>query len=165
LYEPLDFCQERLKKNLKGYEDRYNLVGSYKELPPHREYELIIIDGGNYAETGIPNVVTNFLKYLNSFDTIFIEGRRPDQRAEVRKVFSERGLYRVIIHSDSYYEGNKYTGGQEVRFYPNKLWIFNYLNHLFWELLIDINKLKNEYLDAARRGALLKFTRIRKMLK
>ena len=46
IYEVDDFCLNKLKENLSGLEGRYQIIENYRILPPQREYDLIIVDGG-----------------------------------------------------------------------------------------------------------------------
>src|SRR3989338_2078319 len=46
IYEHNDFCIAALNENLKDYKERFSIIPDYLMLPPKREYDLIIIDGG-----------------------------------------------------------------------------------------------------------------------
>src|SRR3989344_5049256 len=84
VYEDNESCRNALKENLKGMEGRYTIISDYAHLPPKREYDLIVVDGGKgkgeYQSTGYPHLIAAYLYSLNSVKTIFVESQRKSQK-------------------------------------------------------------------------------------
>ena len=81
IYEVNEFCINALKKNLTEFEGRYTIINSYCMLPPNREYDFMIIDGGRGKpqDEGFAEAPFFFLRYIQSIKTIYVEGVRTVQ--------------------------------------------------------------------------------------
>src|SRR3989339_1817628 len=53
IYEDNDFCRNKLKENLSQFSGRFQIIDTYRILPPVREYDLVIIDGGKIRYVSI----------------------------------------------------------------------------------------------------------------
>ena len=117
VYEDNAFCADRLRENLKGSKHRYNLISSYRILPPNKEYDLIIIDGGSGAEGdgGYMDAVFDFVMNIDRIKTIYIEGRRTLQRKAAKRALRKKGyFYLPISYSDEFIDGMRQKGGQKI---------------------------------------------------
>jgi hypothetical protein len=96
-YESNPWCLEQLRANV-GYSDRLNLVTSYRQLPPHREYDLVVVDGGTGqggdADDGTMKTVQLFLRSLDRVGTVIVEGDRTAQRGQIRRALKDEYLFR-----------------------------------------------------------------------
>src|SRR3989344_2117964 len=104
IYEHNEYCRNELKKNLKGVEDRYTIITDYVYLPPKREYDLIVVDGGKgsgkYQGTGYPQLIAAYLQSLSSIKTIFIEGQRKSQKYWILEALHSRYIYKPTKYLD-----------------------------------------------------------------
>lgn len=96
-YEPLPYFQEMLKENLRGFENRYELITDYRILPKERNVDLLVVDGGEGADGGgVNRNVYALIYYLNDVKTIFVDGNRKMQNTFIEKALRERFVYRTI---------------------------------------------------------------------
>jgi hypothetical protein len=110
LVEDNEFCIKESRKTLGG-SARYKIVGI--DHTPIQQYDVIIIDG--YAgelpiDNGGPGIIKNLLSRLPTPRSVFVQGKRFNQRTEARKALSARCVYRIIK-----YEGVGGKGGYEIR--------------------------------------------------
>jgi hypothetical protein len=110
LVEDNDFCIRELRRTL-GESSRYKIVG-IEEIPVQK-YDLIIVDGyaGESAlDNGGPGVIQNLLSQLPTPTSVFVQGKRFNQRREAREALSARCVYQTTK-----YEGIGGKGGYEIR--------------------------------------------------
>ena len=134
-YEGTPFCIDQLKKNLKGLE--YNLITDYRQLPPHKDYDLIIVDGGagSDLDTGYMRAIFLFLQSLDSVKIIYVEGRRMGQRAFIRRGLVDRYTYKTEI-----VEGDNDKGGIIFRCKRTKSKLKRYGLYIYWKLRCKIKE-------------------------
>jgi len=96
-YEPNDVCIEQLKKNLEGF-NGYEIVQNWRELPPRKQYDLIIVDGGAGvgSDFGFPRLIYAYLQYLEDFKYVLVEGYREAQNAFTQKAIGQRFKYEKL---------------------------------------------------------------------
>ncbi|OGG87273.1 hypothetical protein A3B87_00175 [Candidatus Kuenenbacteria bacterium RIFCSPHIGHO2_02_FULL_39_13] len=135
-YEHYDFCQKHLINNLKEFEDRYTLIKDYRLLPPHTDYDLVIIDGGSGKpwDGGFSKAVWIYLSCINNVKYVHVEGYRHYQRYLARKALSQRQIYKLIDYSEYQLDEQKLSGGLTIKCKPCKFRILRFFNWLFWEL-------------------------------
>lgn len=121
IYEDNDFCINKLNENLAQFSGRFNIINSYHILPPVREYDLMIIDGGsgntNDVQDGGETITTwLFIKYLENVKSIYFEGRRKLQQIMVYKALFKNYKIEVMTYSDSINsQGIVYKGGTKIK--------------------------------------------------
>lgn len=142
VYEDNEFCIEQLKNNLFQFEGRYNIIDNYRLLPPEREYDMVIVDGGNgkIHDGGFGKSVWFFIQYLSRLNIIFIEGFRKLQFFYVRDALKYKYHYTI-----QQYKGEVEKGCCILRCTPCRSRLLRYLNYIYWELRIrrEIKKTKN----------------------
>ncbi|OGZ12579.1 MAG: hypothetical protein A3D67_04195 [Candidatus Lloydbacteria bacterium RIFCSPHIGHO2_02_FULL_51_22] len=132
IYEHNDFCIRALNDNLREMSKRYTVTTDYLKLPPQREYDLIIIDGGKgkgIYDGGFPQVIASYISSLNSIGTIFIEGRRKSQRFWVAEALRARFLYTPTHYEDP--TGGK-KGALRLDCKPCSNEFLRTMGHLYW---------------------------------
>ena len=137
IYEVDDFCLNKLKENLSGLEGRYQIIENYRILPPQREYDLIIVDGGigKDWDKGFASSIWFYIHYMESVKLIYIEGKRPLQRIWARKALKSKYIYKLNRYFDiDFGEDIKTGGGLEIICWPCKFWLIRWLSFLYWEL-------------------------------
>lgn len=72
IYENNNFCIESLNNNLVEFQGRFSIIRDYDNFSslPHKNYDLIICDGGPY------NLIGSIIKNIDNVQVIFFEGRR-----------------------------------------------------------------------------------------
>jgi len=142
IYEPDDFCLQKLKENLATFEGRYRLIEDYRILPPQREYDLVVVDGGNPSKErprgekyGYFEAVWFFLLYLKSVKHVYVEGHRHLQRLLARKALRVNYLYKSISYDDIIIGGEQLNGGLMIVCRPSSSRLLKFLNFLFWEIV------------------------------
>lgn len=104
-YESNKFCIEELRKNLAEYDFHYNLIESYKTLPPQENYALIVVDGGtgnrSDQDDGTMRTISLFLQSLDDIKIIYVEGNRVGQRAFICNALRNRYTYKVTRYPSS----------------------------------------------------------------
>lgn len=112
VYEHNGFCRDALGKNLQEFRRRITVLSDYLSLPPRREYDLIIVDGGKGGEAfggtdgGFSQAIAAYINSLSSVKTIFIEGQRKSQRFWATEALRTRFLYTPRKYPDP-------TGGKK----------------------------------------------------
>jgi len=132
IYEHNDFCIAALNENLKDYKERFSIIPDYLMLPPKREYDLIIIDGGKGKHTfdgGFPRGVNAYIHSLDSLKTIFIEGERKSQRFWVTQALRTRFIYTPQKYHDA---ENKKKGMLRIDCKPSSNEFSRLANHWYW---------------------------------
>ena len=154
VYEQNNFCATELKKNLSGYEDRYTIIDSYLKLPPHRSYDLLIIDGGEAKDHahGYSDTAWLFISYLDNVSTIYIEGNRHDQRTQARRALRQKGIFKLVRHKPVVYEGKWFLSGHEIRFRKSNIGVLRWLYYMWWELLLWTHSLLQRFLALIRHN-------------
>lgn len=133
IFEDHPFCIKELQKNLRGYEERYQLLEDYNNfILPHTSYDLIIIDGGGHA------FVHEVISKCQHIGRIFIEGGRGEQRKQARMALRQRYIFRPIqyMHSEK-----KYKGAHQIICRESNSSFFRFLSYWFWEVVI-FNEIK-----------------------
>lgn len=138
--EDNEFCLGEFRKNVANAEERCTLAGYH--YYPVRDYDLVLIDGGNGGHNGGYSGFTgDLLKNIPIPRAVFIEGKRFEQRQEARKALSKRTIYKTIK-----YEGES-KGGYEIvptrRGSPisRRAWQI-YYEHIDWPLYRVVRRLK-----------------------
>lgn len=137
LYEDNEFCQTALKNNLEDFSGRFTLIPDYKTLPPHKEYDLFLVDGGNGKshDGGSLNVVQKFVQQLTAKPMVcYVEGNRFSQRTLLRRALSDRFVYRQIQFYATYLNGEHYKGGVAIYCKPSNNWFLRTCNFWYWEV-------------------------------
>ena len=110
VYEHKQKYQDIMREELKGYESRYTLIPDYKILPPKRDYDLVIVDGGGRGtidECDFPQGIWFYLKSLDSVRYIIIEGQRRRQKHWILDAIKDKYVYEVETFEDP-------TGGKKI---------------------------------------------------
>ncbi|MBI2050308.1 MAG: hypothetical protein HYT31_00705 [Parcubacteria group bacterium] len=142
IYEDNEFCRRELKKNLAEFEGRFQIIDTYRMLPPGKYYGVVVIDGGNglVGDGGYPLAAQLFLEYLDSVDAVYIEGYRGLQRDLVRRALQKKYVCAFRVHKQIYVQGKKWVGGLEVRCKRSHSAIARWLDFMFWETLVFTRK-------------------------
>lgn len=118
VYEDLEFCRENLRRNCAPFEGRYTLINSYDILPPHVEYDMVIIDGPSPKRKGDwderREIVDRFLGSLKAVRVVYIEGDRFPQRFQALRTLGRKYRIQLVHHHDKKENGVKYKGGLEI---------------------------------------------------
>lgn len=132
IYEHNDFCIAALGENLKEYKERIAVLSNYLTLPPKREYDLVIVDGGkgkHARDGGFPRGINAYIHSLDSLKTIFIEGERKSQRFWVTQALRTRFTYTP----QKYYDAeNKKKGMLRIDCEPSSNELLRLVNHWYW---------------------------------
>ena len=142
IYEDNEFCRGELRKNLAEFRGRFQIMDTYRMLPPEREYDIAVIDGGmgNPGDGGHPLAAQLFLEYVDSVKAVYIEGYRGLQRDSVRRALQKKYICAFRPHKDVYVDGKKWAGGLEVRCFPAQSAAMRWMSFLFWEGVIWARK-------------------------
>lgn len=106
-YEDIPFCLGELAKNAP----RARVISSYETLPPRRDYDLVIIDGGDGGKNGGYKQATSvILNYVNP-QAVYVEGVRTPQRIEVLWSLCGRRALRMRRIRGQEIDGTYYKGG------------------------------------------------------
>ena len=137
IYEDNEFCQKKLRENLAPFMGRFQILETYRLLPPSREYDLIVVDGGNGKswDGGFNQAIWFYLHYLKSVKTIYVEGYRRLQRFWARNALRHRYLYNLVQYDKMDWEGISWKGGLLMECRPSSSAIFRFLNFVYWELI------------------------------
>jgi hypothetical protein len=121
IYEDNDFCRIELEKNLSEFQGRYQIIRTYRILPPERSYDLMMIDGGNKLPF---EPEWFFLRYLGHIGTVYVEGYRRSQVASASRALWAHGLLKTQKISGLVFEGKFHKGGTLLRCVPSRsLWL------------------------------------------
>lgn len=128
IYEDNDFCLQQLEENLKPFQGRFNIISSYRMLPPKHSYDFMIIDGGQ-NEPFHPEWF--FLRYLREVKTIYIEGIRRSQYAWTCRALRHSYTFRLTRVKEMTADGLLHKGGKLIRCKPSnnffmKNWAYFY---------------------------------------
>lgn len=134
IYEPNEFCQKALRENLTGMGGRYSILPSYDILPPRRNYDLIVVDGGKgtgnqsigIADYGYPQLIAAYIASLQSIKTIFVEGQRKSQKFWILEALRTRFIYTPYKFFDP--AGGKKIGVQ-IDCRPSSNELLKIINH------------------------------------
>ncbi|HEY4523185.1 MAG TPA: hypothetical protein VJK73_02310 [Candidatus Paceibacterota bacterium] len=106
-YEDIPFCLGELAKNAP----RANVIKSYETLPPKRDYDLVIIDGGDGGKNGGYKQATSVLLSYVSPRAVYVEGVRTPQRIEVLWSLCGRRAIKMRRVKGQAIDGTYYKGG------------------------------------------------------
>lgn len=142
IYEDNDFCINALKENLKAFEGRFQIIETYRMLPPAKSYDIAVIDGGAGAEKdgGYPLAAQLFLTYIDSVKAVYIEGYRGLQRDLARRTLSKKYVCTFQVYKDVYIEGKKWPGGLKIMCKKAKSPLLAWSFFLFWEAVVWLRK-------------------------
>lgn len=133
IYEQNDFCRNALNENLSEFTGRFSILTDYLHLPPKREYDVIVIDGGKGKgggeDGGFPQAIAAYINSLSSVKTIFIEGQRKSQRFWATEALRTRFLYTPQKYPDP--NGGK-KGCLRIDCVPCAQEYKRLLNHYYW---------------------------------
>jgi hypothetical protein len=133
-YESNEWCRAQLTSNI-GHSPRVTVIPTYRLLPPRREYDLVIVDGGTGRdrdfEDATINTVEIFLKSLDRVGTILVEGDRVTQRVLIRRALKDQHY----LFRPSRTRSKGLEKGCTV-YFVRPMWSnVRWLNWLMWELL------------------------------
>ena len=134
IYEDNLFCQDRLRENLKDFEGRYSIIPTYRMLPPEREYDLMIIDGGQ-KELYHPEWF--YVRYLDNLRSIYIEGKRRSQYAWVSKGLFPHYAFVVEKIPDQIIGGSFYKGGTLIQCRKSANILGSFARYLYYRIRED----------------------------
>lgn len=158
IYEVNDFCKKKLKENLSDFAGRYQILESYRLLPPAMEYDLLIIDGGNGKDwdKGFSSSIWFYLHYLKSVKIIYLDGKRHIQRLWARKALRQKYLYKLQRYSAVNSQGALVHRGLKIICQPHNFFLWRWLNFIFWEVM--------EW-DTFKKAIDYRFNKVKKILK
>src|SRR3989338_7153575 len=135
-YEPDLFCIEKMREHLKEYNGRFEIIESYRILPPRRDYDLIIVDGGTSKgkDSGYSIMIWLFIHYLENVKIIFVEGNRTLQKILIRKALSRRFIYSIKKFPAIIYNSERLPGGTKITCSESASRIYRWLNYIYWEI-------------------------------
>ncbi len=136
IYEDNDYCIKRLRENLRAFQGRFSIIEDYRILPPAREYDVVIIDGGDGApkDGGYGLAIWLFLHYIKSVRVVYVEGYRVLQRAFVRRALGKRFILKFTRYKDVYNKGVKWHGGLRIDCSECSSGIVRFLRYVAWEI-------------------------------
>lgn len=142
IYEDNEFCRKELEKNLAEFEGRFQIIDTYRMLPPSQIYDIAVIDGGmgNPGDGGYATAAQLFLEYIDSIKVVYIEGYRGIQRDTVRKALQKKYICTFKAHKQIFVEGQKWVGGLEIRCKRAESSVMRWLIFLFWEAVVVLRK-------------------------
>lgn len=121
VYEHLTYFQKQVSQN-----SRVKLIGGYDKLPPKREYDLIIIDGGKSEKEGaFRRFIASALASLDKIEYIIIEGQRKSQRYWVVET-----IWREYTYTPKTIGGKK--GYCVLACKKEKSFLKKFINHLYY---------------------------------
>lgn len=134
IYEDNDFCQKKLKENLKQFEGRYAIISNYRTLPPALHYDFMVIDGGN-KELHHPEWF--FVRYLESVKAIYIEGYRRSQYAWVSRALFARHTFKTKKIKGEVIDGKFQKGGTFITCTPRHNFLLRAISYVYGRLTED----------------------------
>ena len=136
VYEPDEFCRTKMDEHLKEFNGRYSIVPSYRFLPPRKEYDLMVVDGGTRKgkDGGYTKMIWLFTHYLDNVKTIYVEGNRALQRIMLRRALKSRFTYTIERYKAIEYKGTKLPGGSLFKVREEKSRMKRWINFLKWEV-------------------------------
>ncbi|OGF28138.1 hypothetical protein A2477_03750 [Candidatus Falkowbacteria bacterium RIFOXYC2_FULL_47_12] len=142
IYEDNDFCIGELRKNLKEFEGRFQIIETYRMLPPAKSYDIVVIDGGTGAQKdgGYPLAAQLFLMYLDSVRSVYIEGYRGLQRNLVFHTLQKKYACSFVVYKEIFFEGKKWAGGLKITCRKTNSQAGRWLMFIFWEAVVWLRK-------------------------
>lgn len=141
IYEHNEYFRNKLQENLAKFSGRYQLFSDYRMLPPKRDYDLVVVDGG-HTRADSPSEASGFnasiwfyLNYLQSVRFVYIEGKRHIQSLWAKKALAKRFVYSVRAYADSVHKGQSISGGELVICRPSSSFFRRTVNFFFWEVV------------------------------
>jgi len=134
IYENNDFCRQKLKENLVEYENRYTIIDTYRMLPPVRQYDIMVIDGGN-KEDYHPEWL--YASYLLDIKTIFIEGFRRSQYAWISKALSGHYICKAKRLPGHEINEKFHKGGTLISCTPNNSSLLCFISYIHGRLITE----------------------------
>jgi len=143
IYEDNQYCIGELRNNLKKFEGRFQIINTYRILPPALEYDMVVIDGGNgVGKNGGYHLATQmFLLFLDSVKVVYIEGYRAMQRDMARKALRDKYICTFTIYKDVVRSGKKWSGGLKILCSKNKSAALRWSSYLFWEIIVRMRRI------------------------
>ncbi|MDP3994157.1 MAG: class I SAM-dependent methyltransferase [bacterium] len=148
IYEHDVYFRDRLRENLAEFTGRYQILSDYRTLPPHRDYDLVVVDGGHSRKdapgeaSGFNAAIWFYLNYLQSAPLVYVEGKRHIQRLWARKAIAKRYIYSLQRFADTEYLGELASGGVLIHKVRSAIFPRRLLNFIFWEI-IEGNTVRN----------------------
>lgn len=128
IFEDHPFCINELKKNLAGYEERYTVLTDYENFTlPSREYDIVIVDGGNRKLLG------DLIRRTGHIGRILTEGSRGEQQKVMRRALSKKYVFRPRYYNDAF---KRFKGASEIVCYQVKNAPCRVAAYIFWEICI-----------------------------
>lgn len=116
VYEDHPFCVDSLKE-IEGI----IIITDYKTLPPKRDYDLVIVDGGNGEKSGgYIGAISVILAYVNT-RAVYVEGVRSPQRMEIIWSLARRYSFSVQKIKSLVIDGKLHKGGTIYLCWPNNI--------------------------------------------
>lgn len=138
--EDNEFCLKEFRKNLANAKGRYTLAG-YHDYPV-RDYDLVLIDGGNGEHNGgYAGFTGDLLKSIPLPRVVFIEGKRFQQRQEARKALGKRTIYKTIKYEGEAKGGYEIVPTRRGSAISRRAWQM-YYDHIDWPLYRVVRRLK-----------------------
>jgi len=158
VYEDSEFCREQLRQALREFTDRYQIIEDYRVLPPAREYDLVIVDGGSgrSGDGGFREAVWLYLNYIQDVKAVYVEGNRHIQRLLARRALRHRFIYRLIAYADAEFDGEVVHGGLLMKTRKSESRLLRWLCFAYWELV--------EW-KAIRNALLYRLQKVKKLFK
>jgi len=127
IYEQSEECRKELKKNLAEFDGKYTITKDYRVLPPHKNYDLLIIDGGsgNGRDKGFPMSVWHYVNYI-TVKKIIVDGYRRMQFGFARNGLRRQYIYKITFHDKC----------SEIDCKKCNSKILRILNYIYWELRV-----------------------------
>ena len=142
IYEDNEFCIGELRKNLAEYKERFQIISAYNVLPPSKNYDLVVIDGGTGTEGdgGYSLAARLFLLYIDSVKVVYLEGYRGMQRRLARLALREKYVCRYTPYKEIYVEGKKWHGGLKIVCRLVRSGFVRWTDFCFWELSYELRR-------------------------
>ena len=156
VYEHDPYFAGKLAENLREFSGRFQILNDYRLLPPLRDYDLVVVDGGQARKGeddpshGFNESVWHYLSYLKNVRFVYVEGHRHIQRTWVRKALARRYRYSLERHADTQYQGEVLNGGVLIACRPSNSRLGKLLNYLFWEV-VEWQTVRNFFVYRFRR--------------
>ena len=142
IYEDNDFCFNKLEERIFPFGDvRFKVIKNYHEMPPAKEYDLVIVDGGSGKgrgkdfDGGYMMAVSDILKCIDPVKTIYVEGYRHIQRWLIFKVLRKKYTYKLIRYDETSFQGKRLSGGLKIECKFSQSKILRLVNFIFWAIV------------------------------
>ena len=121
-------CIKSLKKNLSEFEDRYTLIDDYESFElPNKEYDLLIVDGGNR------DLLKNVIARTRNVKGVFVEGGRAEQRKVIRQSLRNKYTFTPRRYFDP---EKKFKGAHYMATKENSSAFIRHFLYWYWEFRI-----------------------------